>query len=122
MYSRRLLASLLRSSLHRSPTRSAFTHAGRAAARTRSHSHPSPTDYILNRAVAGASPSQPPATPPAKGSHDGKITDEFTGGGSIGQACQLIGAVVDVRFSEGLPPILTALEVLDNSIRLECLT
>jgi F0F1-type ATP synthase beta subunit len=32
--------------------------------------------------------------------------------------CQVIGAVVDVRFEEGLPPILTALEVLDNSIRL----
>uniref|UniRef100_N1QXR0 ATP synthase subunit beta n=1 Tax=Aegilops tauschii TaxID=37682 RepID=N1QXR0_AEGTA len=32
--------------------------------------------------------------------------------------CQVIGAVVDVRFDEGLPPILTALEVLDNSIRL----
>lgn len=26
--------------------------------------------------------------------------------------------MVDVRFDEGLPPILTALEVLDNSIRL----
>ncbi|KAL6185747.1 hypothetical protein ACLB2K_041874 [Fragaria x ananassa] len=30
--------------------------------------------------------------------------------------CQVIGAVVDVRFEEGLPLILTALEVLDNSI------
>lgn len=30
----------------------------------------------------------------------------------------MIGAVVDVRFDEGLPPILTALEVLDHSIRL----
>lgn len=30
----------------------------------------------------------------------------------------MIGAVVDVRFDEGLPPILTALEVFDNSIRL----
>ena len=30
----------------------------------------------------------------------------------------MIGAVVDVRFEEGLPPILTALEVMDNSIRL----
>lgn len=48
----------------------------------------------------------------------GKITDEFTGRGSVGQVCQVIGAVVDVRFDEGLPPILTALEVLDNQIRL----
>ncbi|OAY84146.1 ATP synthase subunit beta, mitochondrial, partial [Ananas comosus] len=53
-----------------------------------------------------------------RGGPSGKITDEFTGAGSIGQVCQVIGAVVDVRFNEGLPPILTALEVLDNSIRL----
>jgi hypothetical protein len=32
--------------------------------------------------------------------------------------CQVIGAVIDVRFDEGLPPILTTLEVLDNKIRL----
>lgn len=30
----------------------------------------------------------------------------------------MIGVVVVVRFNEGLPPILTALEVLDNLIRL----
>lgn len=122
MASRRLAASLLRSSLHRSPSRSPFTHSSRAA-RTRSQSHPSPTGYFLNRAVnyatsAGAASSQPPATYTVQGSTDGKITDEFTGAGSIGQVCQVIGAVVDVRFTEGLPPILTALEVLDNSIRL----
>ncbi|KAJ0946131.1 putative H(+)-transporting two-sector ATPase [Helianthus annuus] len=120
MSSRRLLAILLHSNLHRTPSRSPFTHAARSATRTRSHT--SPTGYFLNRAVnyatsAGAAPSQPPATP-ASGSHDGKITDEFTGAGSIGQVCQVIGAVVDVRFSEGLPPILTALEILDNQIRL----
>ncbi|EMS51835.1 ATP synthase subunit beta, mitochondrial [Triticum urartu] len=57
--------------------------------------------------------------PPTSDKYVGaKITDEFTGAGSIGQVCQVIGAVVDVRFDEGLPPILTALEVLDNSIRL----
>ena len=44
--------------------------------------------------------------------------DEFTGKGAVGQVCQVIGAVVDVRFEEGLPPILTALEVMDHSIRL----
>ncbi|KAF9617875.1 hypothetical protein IFM89_039094 [Coptis chinensis] len=48
----------------------------------------------------------------------GKITDEFTGAGAIGSVCQVIGVVVDVRFNEGLPPISTALEVLDNSILL----
>ncbi|TVU17663.1 hypothetical protein EJB05_33711, partial [Eragrostis curvula] len=47
-----------------------------------------------------------------------RITDDFAGAGAIGQVCQVIGVVVDVRFHEGLPPILTALEVLDNSIRL----
>lgn len=48
----------------------------------------------------------------------GKITDEFTGKGAIGHVCQVIGAVVDVRFEEGLPPILTALEILDHETRL----
>ncbi|MFS7981191.1 putative H(+)-transporting two-sector ATPase [Helianthus anomalus] len=121
MSSRRLLAILLRSNLHRTPSRSPFTHAARSAIRTRSHT--SPTGYFLNRAVnyatsAGAAPSQPPATS-ASGSHDGKITDEFTGAGSIGQVCQVIGAVVDVRFSEGLPPILTALENMVRTIALD---
>ncbi|KAL6987245.1 hypothetical protein U1Q18_012996 [Sarracenia purpurea var. burkii] len=31
--------------------------------------------------------------------------------------CQVIGAVVDMRFDEDLSPILTALEVLDFPIR-----
>ncbi|KAK6921238.1 ATPase, F1/V1/A1 complex, alpha/beta subunit, N-terminal domain, partial [Dillenia turbinata] len=52
------------------------------------------------------------------GTGGGKITDEFTGKGAIGQVCQVIGVVVDVRFDQGLRPILTALEVMDHSIRL----
>lgn len=68
-------------------------------------------------AAAAAPPSPPPSAKKDAGK-GGKITDEFTGAGAIGQVCQVIGAVVDVRFDEGLPPILTALEVLDNSIRL----
>lgn len=36
----------------------------------------------------------------------------------MGQVCQVIGAVVDVRFDKGLSPILMSLEVLDNNIRL----
>ncbi|MCO5568746.1 hypothetical protein L7F22_022446 [Adiantum nelumboides] len=51
-----------------------------------------------------------------EGSSD--ITDEFTGAGSIGAIAQVIGAVVDVKFDKGLPPILTALEVQDHNIRL----
>ncbi|KAL2641899.1 hypothetical protein R1flu_009486 [Riccia fluitans] len=42
----------------------------------------------------------------------------FTGVGSIGQVATVIGAVVDVKFEKGLPPILTALEVQDHNIRL----
>lgn len=45
-------------------------------------------------------------------------TDEFTGKGSVGSVAQVIGAVVDVKFETGLPPILTALEVQDHNIRL----
>ncbi|CAM6129360.1 unnamed protein product [Calypogeia fissa] len=42
----------------------------------------------------------------------------FTCAGSIGSVATVIGAVVDVRFETGLPPILTALEVQDHNIRL----
>ncbi|CAM6011384.1 unnamed protein product, partial [Sphagnum balticum] len=42
---------------------------------------------------------------------------DFTGAGSIGQISTVIGAVVDVKFDKGLPPILTALEVQDNPLR-----
>jgi hypothetical protein len=42
---------------------------------------------------------------------------DFTGAGSIGQIATVIGAVVDVKFDKGLPPILTALEVQDNALR-----
>ncbi|MBA0734256.1 hypothetical protein Gogos_018191 [Gossypium gossypioides] len=92
MASRRLLCSLLRSASRRSVSKP-------------SNSNP----------PASTAPSQ---RPPAKVAGRGKITDEFSGAGAIGQVCQVIGAVVDVSFDEGLPPILTALEVMDHSIRL----
>ncbi|CAL9050955.1 unnamed protein product, partial [Musa banksii] len=118
--SHRLLSSLLRSSTRRGP-------ALRSAAATcpiyRAAPRPSPVAFLLSRAVeyatasvAASQPTPPPAKAPAGPS--GKITDEFTGAGAIGKVCQVIGAVVDVRFDAGLPPILTALEVLDNQIRL----
>ncbi|CAL5409061.1 unnamed protein product [Camellia sinensis] len=119
MASRRLLSSLLRSSVHRSPSKSAL----RAPSPCPSH-RSSPKGFLLNRVLdyttTAAAPSQTAATPPPPktGGPSGKITDEFTGAGSIGKVCQVIGAVVDVRFDEGLPPILMTLEVLDNSIRL----
>lgn len=87
-------------------------------------SRASPYGYLLNRvaqyatSAAAASPPSPPSSAKPDAGKSGKITDEFTGAGAIGQVCQVIGAVVDVRFDEGLPPILTALEVLDHSIRL----
>ncbi|KAG0519124.1 hypothetical protein BDA96_09G237100 [Sorghum bicolor] len=117
MASRRVASSLLRSV-------SRLRAASPAAPRPRAPPHrPSPAGYLFNRAAAYASSAAaqaaPAASPPATGkTGGGKITDEFTGAGAIGQVCQVIGAVVDVRFDEGLPPILTALEVLDNNIRL----
>ncbi|KAF5745223.1 RecName: Full ATP synthase subunit beta mitochondrial Flags: Precursor [Tripterygium wilfordii] len=121
MASRRLLSSLLRSSVRRSPSKSCLSNP--RISTSPSTRGASPYGYILNRvaeyatSAAAAAPSSPP-TPKGDASKKGKIVDEFTGKGAIGQVCQVIGAVVDVRFEEGLPPILTALEVLDNPIRL----
>lgn len=118
MASRRLLASLLRSSANRGGSISRSAVANSLTRPRRS----SPAGFLLNRFVrystSAAAPADKPAPKPAGNEPTGKITDEFTGAGSIGKVCQVIGAVVDVRFDEGLPPILTALEVLDNQIRL----
>ncbi|KAL8161284.1 hypothetical protein V2J09_012773 [Rumex salicifolius] len=119
MASRRVLSSLIRSSLRRSSPKPSVS-----SPRPTAYSRPSPHGYLLNRAVdfatSSAAPASAPSASPVKRATggDGKVTDEFTGKGSIGQVCQVIGAVVDVRFHEGLPPILTALEVLDNEVRL----
>ncbi|KAF6137300.1 hypothetical protein GIB67_036337 [Kingdonia uniflora] len=121
---RKVLSSLVRSSLRRSPSKTSSISSRSPSPFPFSRS--SPKGFLLNRivnyatsAAAAADPTPAPATMSSKGL-SGKITDEFTGAGSIGKVCQVIGAVVDVRFDEleGLPPILTALEVLDNSIRL----
>ena len=109
MASRRFVSSLIRSSLRRSQSKPSISAS---TSRLTSSNRASPHGYLLNRVAS--------APPPGKKevSGGGKITDEFTGKGSIGQVCQVIGAVVDVRFDEGLPPIMTALEVLDHSSRL----
>lgn len=114
MASRRILSSLLRrsSSYALSARRAAPAILPHLAPRPATPSRLLPTRSAAS-AAAAAAPSQPSVAGPT-----GKITDEFTGAGAVGQVCQVIGAVVDVRFDEGLPPILTALEVLDNSIRL----
>ncbi|KAG5532293.1 hypothetical protein RHGRI_026804 [Rhododendron griersonianum] len=121
MATRRLFPSLLRTSLHRSPSKPPFKTP--TPSPKYSHRRPSPTGFLLTRvldyATSAPTPPRPPLPPPQKaGLPAGKIVDEFTGAGAVGKVCQVIGAVVDVRFDEGLPPILTALEVLDNSIRL----
>ncbi|GJN18049.1 hypothetical protein PR202_gb05167 [Eleusine coracana subsp. coracana] len=119
MATRRVLSSVLRSA---SRLRSASPSP---CPRAPLPHRPSPAGFLLNRAAgyasAAAAAKEAPAAQPSstgKTTGGGKITDEFTGAGAIGQVCQVIGAVVDVRFDEGLPPILTALEVLDNNIRL----
>lgn len=111
--SRKLLSTLLRTSLRR--TASTTRTATPRSPLTR------PSGYLLSRAAHYSTSSAAAATAPptpASPSVSGKITDDFTGKGAVGKVCQVIGAVVDVRFDDGLPPILTALEVLDNSIRL----
>ncbi|KAF2310876.1 hypothetical protein GH714_018058 [Hevea brasiliensis] len=126
MASRRLLSSLLRSSSRRSVSKSPISNINPklSSSSPSSKTRASPYGYLLTRAAeyatsaAAAAPPQPPPAKPEGGKGGGKITDEFTGKGAIGQVCQVIGAVVDVRFDEGLPPILTSLEVLDHSIRL----
>ncbi|KAH7444128.1 hypothetical protein KP509_02G065800 [Ceratopteris richardii] len=116
MATRRLLSSLLRHGARSTP------RSGHMARRT-----------CLSSRFLACSSLQPRATTPAfsslglrhyaaeaavAASSDGSIADEFTGAGSIGSIAQVIGAVVDVKFEKGLPPILTALEVQDHNIRL----
>nr|BAA20135.1 F1 ATPase [Pisum sativum] len=117
MASRRLVSSLIRSSLRRSSSKPSISAS---TSRLTSQSRASPCGYLLNRvahyATSAAAAALPPSPPPAKkeGPGGGKITDEFTGKGAIGHVCQVIGAVVDVRFEEGLPPILTSLGLLGS--------
>ncbi|KAK6798215.1 hypothetical protein RDI58_005917 [Solanum bulbocastanum] len=114
MASRRFFSSMLRSSIRHSSTKSSLTSSIHRS---------SPAGHLLHRAVKYATaaaakeapaPQKKPTTIKETG---GKITDQYTGAGALGSVCQVIGAVVDVRFDEGLPPILTALEVLDHDIR-----
>lgn len=57
-------------------------------------------------AAAAAAAQAKQSTPPA------------TKAGAVGKVVAVIGAVVDVQFEEGLPPILNALEVENRSPRL----
>ncbi|CAK8536428.1 unnamed protein product [Lathyrus sativus] len=121
MASRRIISSLVRSSLRPSPSKSSTT-ASTSRLSSQSRLSLSPSPYFLNRvteyatAAATASPTPPPLKKVSGG--DEKITDEHTGKGAIGHICAIIGAVVDVRFEDGVPLILTALEVLEGSQRI----
>ncbi|RRT57811.1 hypothetical protein B296_00034653 [Ensete ventricosum] len=113
MASRRILASLLLASARRSPA--SRHHSPTPFARI--SSRPSPTGFLLSRVVecataAARAPSAPP--PKAAAAPSGKITDEFTGAGAIGQVCQVICAVVDVRFDEGAHMRLSRVITLDR--------
>lgn len=124
MASRRLISSFLRSSARRSTSKSPIGNPNPRLSSPSPVRRSSPGGYILTRAAeyatsaAASAPAAPPAPPKKDAGKGGRITDEFTGAGAIGQVCQVIGAVVDVKFDEGLPPILTALEVQDHPIRL----
>ncbi|CAK8541670.1 unnamed protein product [Lathyrus sativus] len=121
MASWRILSSLVRSSLRPSPSKSSIT-ASTSRLSSQSRPSPSPSPYFLNRVTeyatvaAAASPAPPPVRKVSGG--DGKIIDEYIGKGAIRHICAIIGAVVDVRFEDGVPPILTALEVLKGSQRI----
>lgn len=129
MASRKAVASLLRAGArkvaHRSTPAAFGRYPGGVLSSGRLERAASARPFLLNRAVdyatgaAAAAPSQPPASAggPKSAGLSGKVTDEFNGTGAVGHVSQVIGAVVDVRFPTGLPPILTALEVLDNPIR-----
>ncbi|MFS8018320.1 putative H(+)-transporting two-sector ATPase [Helianthus anomalus] len=91
MSSRQLLATLL--------PRSPVTRSSAARALFHSPSPPPPHfDRYTTYSTSTAAPS-PPSPTVVAGSHDGKITDEFTSAGAIGQVCEVIDAVVDVGFS-----------------------
>ncbi|KAG5476988.1 hypothetical protein LSCM1_05322 [Leishmania martiniquensis] len=62
------------------------------------------------RAASSASPAAAAAAKPAE--HKGRV----------GYVSQVIGAVVDVHFADGVPPVLTALDVTENLGRDEPLT
>ncbi|CAD5331195.1 unnamed protein product [Arabidopsis thaliana] len=123
MASRRILSSLLRSSSSRSTSKSSLIGSRNPRLLSPGPAHrAAPCGTLLGR-VAEYSTSSPansaaPSSAPAK--DEGKKTYDYGGKGAIGRVCQVIGAIVDVRFEdqEGLPPIMTSLEVQDHPTRL----
>jgi len=89
---------------------------------SRSFANGRATRPLANAAAKGLARSMPASVsraafvPTREMATEGKSAD-FTGAGSVGSIATVIGAVVDVKFEKGLPPILTALEVQDHNIR-----
>nr|UER43507.1 ATP synthase beta subunit [Viscum album] len=138
MASRRLFSSLLRSCPSRSLSGSQTTSRAPLPYPLPCYS---PIGCLLYRAADYATAVKPPpisgpdqpkpqaqttpvysSTPisagPTSDQFSGEVFDKATAKGAIGKVFQVIGAVVDVRFEDDLPPILSALEVLDNEHRL----
>lgn len=111
--------------------RRALTVIGRSAARRVSKSdliRPLSTVVLQNvekntpvqttvKSLLPATPSVLPSTVQRSFAAEA-ASEDFSGKGSVGEIGAVIGAVVDVKFEKGLPPILTALEVEGHSVRL----
>lgn len=63
-------------------------------------------------------PSLPPPPSPAGRDYAAQPAPAAKAGSTTGRIVAVIGAVVDVQFDEGLPPILNALEVQGRETRL----
>ena len=121
MAMRRALASALRNGSRKAQGKHVPKNGGQRIFSTSSSSGIAPA--VANGLLHGAKvpANLPSASAPSRGfaaeAAAAQNTEDFTGAGSIGNIATVIGAVVDVKFDKGLPPILTALEVQDHSIR-----
>merc|ERR550519_1270973 len=73
---------------------------------------------LCNRHVSTNKPVSAAAAAAAAAAKAEPTTPPTTKAGAVGKVVAVIGAVVDVQFEEGLPPILNALEVENRSPRL----
>ncbi|MCO5595416.1 hypothetical protein L7F22_049458 [Adiantum nelumboides] len=118
MATRRLLSSLLRHGARSSGASGGISRRACTASRALACAGARPHAVAPYFSPLGFRHYAAEAAVAASPEGSSNITDEFTGAGSIGGIAQVIGAVVDVKFEKGLPPILTALEVQDHNIRL----
>ncbi|KAF8081688.1 hypothetical protein N665_0870s0010 [Sinapis alba] len=123
MASRRILSSLLRSSQSRSSSKSSLLGSRNPRLPSPGPARRvAPCGTLLGRVAeySTSSPAAPSSSAPPSKDEAAKKTYDYGGKGAIGKVCQVIGAIVDVRFEdqEGLPPIMTSLEVQDHPTRL----